>query len=420
MLVTIETANCSEMSNVINNNFFNDSKLNITLENKFQYLKSNDYPVEDSIVQTAWAQGVRLDFISGLIDENYGLDISYASVAKLAASDYFYTRQYLYSSGDDNTAEGFSKFEQAYFKQEFYNNDNFVKLKEGQIYLDNFGIIDGLNKVTNTSYFGVLSDVLLNNFEYRIGYFDKYMNADTPHNSGFSTFGGERYNYIITGDVTYKSGNSTVKYLVGEQDNYLFRQGLEYIAKSGQNNYSLEIYHNRGLSAWDDMSDDMKSFDSNAYHINMEMSHFSDKWVSTIGYSYTSAKKKNGLGRFIQSLDNMTFNSQAYGLSEEFINDNESVVTLINIYKMTSSYDIGFISRFGYGHTYKGNNLFDVELALFNQWKPDNIDNLSFVLGFGPNWTFKRNYYNQPVLDSDGNWKRGGGLCVTSSIKYVF
>jgi hypothetical protein len=403
-----------------NSKFFQDSETIVGLANKFQYLKSNDYPVEESVIQTAWAQSVRFDFKSGYIAGHFGADISYASVAKLAASDYFYTRQYLYASGDDMEPESFAKFEQAYFKQKFLGDTYQILLKEGQITLDGMGIIDGLNKATNTSYLGALADLQYQKINFRLGYFNQYMNADTPHNEDFSTFSGDKYDYILTGDVTYEDEKSTLRYLVGEHDNYLLSQGLEYRVHSGPTLYNAQLYHNHGLSLWDKMSDSQKTFDDDAYHINIDMTRFSDEWVNIIGYSYTAAKREDGLGRFLQNLDNVAFHSQAYGLSEEFINDNESVLTLINIYKMTPNYELGFVSRFGYGHQYEGNHMNDIELALFNKWTPKNIEDLTVVLGFGPNWTFKRDYFNNPILDANGKWQRGSGFCVTSSIEYTF
>ncbi|MCE0493144.1 hypothetical protein [Vibrio salinus] len=401
-------------------NFFLNSKTKISLANKFQYLKSNDYPVENSVVQTAWAQGVRLDFESGYIGEHFGADISYAGVAKLAASDYFYTRQYLYASGDDMAPESFSKFEQAYLKQYFASDSSQLTLKEGQITLDGFGVLDGLNKVTNTSYRGALADLQYDKVEFRLGYFSQYMNADTPHNEHFATFSGNNYDYVLTGDLTYKDKNNSLRYLAGEYKDYLFTHGLEFKRHTGSIQYTAELYHNHALTLWKQMSDYHKTFDEDAYHFNMDLTRFSEQWVNVIGYSFTQANRKNGLGRFQQSLDNMTFHSQAYGLSEEFINDNESVLTLINIYKITPDYELGFVSRFGYGHHYQGNHMNDIELALFNKWTPRNIENLTLVLGLGPNWTFKRDYFNNPILDENGDWQRGSGFCVTSSIEYEF
>lgn len=56
-------------------NFITDSSADISLRNQFKNLNSSDYG--ERSVQTAWGQGVTLDFRSGYIADIIGFDTSY-------------------------------------------------------------------------------------------------------------------------------------------------------------------------------------------------------------------------------------------------------------------------------------------------------------------------------------------------------
>lgn len=92
--------------------FFSDSHADISFRNQFKNLNTEDYGERQ--VQTAWGQGVTLDYSSGYFADIIGVDTSYYSVYKLAASDNFSGRSILYN--DKGKAKGFHKFGQLFAK----------------------------------------------------------------------------------------------------------------------------------------------------------------------------------------------------------------------------------------------------------------------------------------------------------------
>lgn len=408
-----------------NSNLFKDSSLDLEAINKFQYLNSNDYPYPTTAIQTAWAQGLRADFKSGYINDSFGFDASYVGVVKLAASDYFFTRQYLYAAPDNDgdylsEPESFNKFENLYLKQKFGDDSAGLKFKEGQMTLHQFGALDSLNKMTNTSFYGLTNEINYQSFMLRTGYFTKYSNADTPYESDLKTYSGKSIDYMLTGDVSYKNKDFSLLYFYGYSDNYLLQHGLSYETSGFPYQYKTHFFINQGLSEWKDMASTYQYFDTNAYHLSTEMNYLGPKWFVKLGYGYTRAERSTGLGRFFDTADNMNFDSIAYGISEQFINNNESVVGLMAMYQVSNSFSSGPFLRVGYGHQYAGNHLQDYEMGIMNKWNPEHLKNLTIFFGAGPNWTFKRSSDNTPLLDNNGDWIRGRGFCVASSINYKF
>ncbi len=108
-------------------NFITDSGADISLRNQFKNLNSSDYG--ERSVQTAWGQGVTLDFRSGYIADIIGFDTSYYQVFKLAASDDFAGRSVLYN--DNGKAKGFHKFGLLYAKLKLDGEDSYFRLYSG-------------------------------------------------------------------------------------------------------------------------------------------------------------------------------------------------------------------------------------------------------------------------------------------------
>lgn len=94
-----------------------DSKLELFLRNRLKYLNENE--VGPTYIHTAWAQTIGLNYSSGLWKEMLGFDVSYTSVSKLGASDYFASRDLLWNDGPgfkSSNAKGFTKFNKRYVK----------------------------------------------------------------------------------------------------------------------------------------------------------------------------------------------------------------------------------------------------------------------------------------------------------------
>jgi hypothetical protein len=427
-----EATSLLDGSALTSSNFFKDSKIDFSTVNKFQYLNSNDYPSFTSTVQTAWAQGVKGDYTSGYIADMFGLDASYTGVAKLAASDYFFTREYLQATSDTNgdhlsEPSGFSKFNQIYAKQKFGDETHYFRLYEGQRQLPHFGSISMQEKVANSSWYGVSTEAGYDELAMRLAYVTKYSDSDEPNQEDLLTSDGNVIDNIITGDVAWKNQDKNILFLMGESKNYLRRYGLEMSMnmpnQSGLWILGSQIYMNQGLTMWKDMSSSNKFYDDNAYHFAIDATHIAGPWFTKMGYGYSVAKRAGNVGKFGWDMSANTkgnFNALAAGLSSDFTNDQEHFLGLINMYQFNPDYAAGLVGRFGYGHKYQGNHFQDIEIGLLNKWTPTQVKGLTAFFGFGPNWTFKRQFDNTPQLDDNGNWERGRGFCITSSLEYKF
>ncbi len=94
-----------------------DSKLDLFLRNRFKYLNENE--VGPTYIHTAWAQTIGLNYQSGLWKETLGFDVSYTSVTKLGASNFFASRDLLWNDGPgfkSSNAKGFTKFNNRFIK----------------------------------------------------------------------------------------------------------------------------------------------------------------------------------------------------------------------------------------------------------------------------------------------------------------
>lgn len=427
-----ESTNFMDGSALASSNFFKDSKIDFSTVNKFQYLNSNDYPSYTSTVQTAWAQGVKADFTSGYINDTIGIDASYTGVAKLAASDYFFTREYLQATTDSDgdylsEPSGFTKFNQIYAKQKFGTDTHYLRLYEGQRQLPHFGAISMQDKVANSSWYGVSTEAGYDEWAMRMAYVTKYSDSDEPNQEDLLTSDGKVIDYIATGDVTWKTQDKSVLFFAGESKDYLRRYGLEMSqtlpGPSAVWIIGSQIYMNQGLDKWKAMPSSNKFYDDNAYHFAIDATYISGPWFSKFGYGYSIAKRSNNVGKFGWDMTNNSkgnFNALAAGLSSDFTNDKENFLGLISMYQFNPDYAAGFVGRVGYGHEYQDNHFQDIEIGLLNKWTPSRLKGLTAFFGFGPNWTFKRQFDNTPLLDGNGNWVRGRGLCITSSLEYKF
>jgi len=430
--VASESTSLLDGSSLTSSDFFKDSKIDFSTVNKFQYLNSNDYPGYTATVQTAWAQGVKADYTSGFIGDVFGIDASYTGVAKLAASDYFFTREYLQATPDtdgDYLSEpsGFSKFNQIYAKQKFGDEKRYLRLYEGQRQLPHFGSISMQDKVANSSWYGISSEAGYDDWAMRLAYVTKYSDSDEPNQEDLLTKDSRVIDYIATGDIAWKDQDHSVLFFTGESKDYLRRYGLEMsktnAGPSGVWILGSQIYMNQGLEMWKEMSSSNKFYDDNAYHFAIDATYLSGPWFAKFGYGYTIAKRTGNVGKFGWDMTDNTkgnFNALAAGLSSDFTNDKENFLGLITMYQFNPSYAAGFVGRVGYGHAYQGNNFQDIEIGFLNKWTPEKIKGLTAFFGFGPNWTFKRAFDNTPLLDEDGDWVRGQGFCITSSIEYKF
>lgn len=100
-----------KLADTLNEPLIKDSKLELFLRNRLKYLNENE--VGPTYIHTAWAQTIGLNYESGLWKETLGFDISYTTVTKLGASDYFASRDLLWNDGPgfkSSNAKGFTKF----------------------------------------------------------------------------------------------------------------------------------------------------------------------------------------------------------------------------------------------------------------------------------------------------------------------
>ncbi|VTR26050.1 putative outer membrane porin protein [Serratia fonticola] len=94
-----------KVSDHLFSSFINDSHADLSFRNVFKNLSTEDYG--ERSIQTAWGQGITLDYQSGYFADMLGVDASYYGVIKLAASDDFWGRSVLYN--DNGQAKRFQQ-----------------------------------------------------------------------------------------------------------------------------------------------------------------------------------------------------------------------------------------------------------------------------------------------------------------------
>ncbi|CAM4501882.1 OprD family outer membrane porin [Klebsiella aerogenes] len=406
-------------------NFITDSSADISLRNQFKNLNSSDYG--ERSVQTAWGQGVTLDFRSGYIADIIGFDTSYYQVFKLAASDDFAGRSVLYN--DNGKAKGFHKFGQLYAKLKLDGEDSYFRLYSGWQIINKWGALTNSSRAIPSTYQGWKMDSEFGRLAFRGAWVDRYSDRDSPEQVHFQTADRKKnISYLATGELSYKQKDYSVLYFYGESHNYMQRHGVEVgwqpqsLAKN-QGRVLTMLYMNHGLKDFKAMSADYRPFNNDAWHAAFYLEWKQHKWKNKFGASWTRANSSDDhLGYFERHMAKNSrgrFNSMADAWGNDYVGNNEKSVTWTTEYNLTPEVNIGLQSAIGWGMKYHSQTIERGETILFSRWKPSWEKNLSFQLSGGPSWNYQSKK-NRPILTDDGRPKRAVNHSIEFQIDYAF
>lgn len=412
---------------VSTNPLFADGKVNITLRNMWKYLKaSSQYNAEENDVMQAWGQGIEVGYNSGYFADFIGFDMTYYGAIKLAASDNFQSRAILYNN--NGKAEGYNKIGQRYVKIKLGENGNRFDAKAGWIVMKNVGILTTSTRLSNNSYSGYYGKYTFSNFSGEIAYVTSTSRRDSPHKVTLQTFSGKKIDHVIMGQVNYRNKLTNLLGFYGEAEDYIRQFGLEAEQKITKNlSLGTQIYAQYAVDKNDALwtsskNQTKKPFDSNAWHYAFVGAWSEPKWTLKLGVGYTHAPKEgDGMGSYSRNIIKNTrgrFNSMAYA-DIDYMRDGERYVGIDFEYKLMPDYSVG-IRNMNSHNKYKGNNLNEHNVTLFNYWNPIWMKNFSVYADVGFGWHYRDNAYRTPYLDKNGDAMRSHSLAGSMTATYRF
>lgn len=405
--------------------FLAGSHLDVTLKNVWMTNSTNQLAEQGIGPQTAWAQGLHVDYRSGWWDDWLGLDASWYAVSKLYANRSFAGRDLV--RDNHGHAEGFNKLGQLYARTRFGNQHDFLETKVGWQQLDKFAVLNVTrSRAAPSSWQGISAEGHLGEFLARAAWVNKFSERDEPEKRHFMTLSSnKRIDYIATGDLTWQpqKGHS-ITLVAGESKAYIRRLGVES-AWSLPLSDDLRLllrgvyYHNQGLSEWEGS----RGFTHRAQHLFGLVGLASGPLEGGIGWSKTRARFDGGLGRFYWHLGKNTrgaFNSKADGPGNDYVNDGEQMVYTYGQWQISPEWLSGIYAYYGDHMRYRGVALREWEYGGFVSWAPQRLAGFKLVAALGPSYSWKLTH-NNPLLKEGGNGFRhsrgvGGGL----NLEYKF
>lgn len=405
--------------------FVNDSHADLSLRNVFKNLSTEDYGSRSN--QTAWGQGVTLDYRSGYFADMLGVDASYYGVVKLAASDDFWGRNVLYN--DNGTAKGFNKVGQLYLKVRLEEGDSYLRMYSGWQQIYKWGALTNSTRAIPSTYQGWRGEAGTGPYRVRAAWVTRYSDRDSPDKIHFRTADKKTISSIGTGEVSYQNNGHSALWFFGESHHYMQQHGLELgwepaALADHQLKLGHQLYMKHGLEDWTRMSDRSKAFDKNAYHAAVDARWLADRWKHKVGLSYTRARLSNGLGRFdwhIAKHSRTTFNSMADSWGNDYIGDNEKMVAWTFGYAVMPEIELGMVTNFGWGMKYRDRKINRGETLVYSRWSPSTpeLKNLTVQLSGGPSWNYQSEH-NRPKLTPDGKPMRAQNHSIELQVDYKF
>lgn len=403
--------------------FLEKSELDLTLKNIWMLNTTNQLADQGVGDQNAWAQGVHLDFRSGWYEETLGFDASWYGVAKLYANDAFYGRDLL--RDNNGKAEGFNKVGQLYAKARFGDEEHYLRMYAGWRQLYKFGMLNiTRSRAAPSSYEGVSMESRWQDVGLRAALVQRFSERDEPEKRHFQTLKSKkRIDYIATGDISWRPNADTrVSYLIGESDNYLLRQGVEFdwiLPLTSDWDFVTRgaFYHNRGLSEWEGA----RGFTRSARHYYGLVGYRYKHSETGIAWSHTKAKFDQGLGHFYWHLGKNTrgaFNSPADGEGNDYINDGEQMISVYSQYKVLPNLLVGIFGNYGFGARYEGVALTEWEYGGYFSWSPTQVSGLNIFGGVGPSYTWKLKNNNPWLKENNNGYHRAEGIGATIRVEY--
>lgn len=407
----------------LDNAFFRDSSMTLSLKNYWKYLKEEN--ANPTHVHNAWGQGVAVDYQSGYFADFIGVDAVYYGAVKLGASDYFNSRGVLYNNGEGNkksNAEGYSKFGQRNIKLKYNVADTQLNARWGWQVLKNYGVISTSNRLSPTTYSGISGGISGAHLTLRGAYIENSMDRNSPDKKQLQTNTGEKINHLASGELLWNSQLFSAQYGYGESENYLRRHLLfTQLRPVERLSIGTQIYATEALDNYLVMPASKRDFDHNAWHFAIDVSWQDERWSTKWGVGYTSAKKENEVGfypRHMSKNSRGTFISMAYA-GDDYMRDGELVLANISDYKLTPDLAVGLAGNIAQ-FNYKDNHVRTGEISAFTRWTPSAppMKNLTVWLMFGPGWSYKTSG-KTPVL-TNGRYTRTQTLSSEAIIEYRF
>lgn len=405
--------------------FITDSHADISLRNQFKNLNSSDYG--NRSVQTAWGQGISLDYRSGYLADILGVDASYYHVFKLAASDDFWGRSIL--RNENGKAKGFHKLGQLFAKVKFEDEDRYFKLYSGWQVINKWGALTNSSRAVPSTYNGWRMDTAMGPLTLRGAWVTRYSDRGSPDQIHFETADRKKQiSHLSTGEVLYQQPQYSALYFFGESPKYLQRHGVELgwqpasLADNKVKTVAM-LYFNHALSDWKAMNADYRAFNGNAWHPAFYVEWQQNNWKHKAGASYTRARSTDAhLGYFERHMARNSrgrFNSMADAWGNDYVGNNEKMVAWTTQYRLTPEVNVGLQSAFGWGMKYQGHAIPRGETIFFSRWQPAEVKKLSLQLSGGPSWNYQSKK-NRPILTDDGKPKRAVNHSVEFQVDYAF
>lgn len=405
------------------NSFFTNSHMDISLRNQFKNLNTSDAGRRS--VQTAWGQGVSLDYSSGYLADILGVDASYYQAFKLAASDDFWGRSILYN--DKGKAKGFHKFGQLFAKAKLEGDDSYLKLYAGWQIVHQWGAITNSSRTIPSTYQGWRMDSGMGPFIVRGAWLTRYSDRGSPEQIRFTTADRKKQiGHLSTGELLYQQQGFSALYFFGESQRYLQRHGVQFGWQPAESEHQVNVlgmlYYNHGLKNWKAMSPDARPFNHDAWHPSVYVEWRQNSWKHKVGASWTKAKSTDRLGYFERHMAKNSrgrFDSMANAWGNDYVGNNEKMLAWTTEYLITPQVRVGLQSAFGWGVRYQDHAIRRGETLFFSKWQPSGVKKLSFQLSGGPSWNYQ-SQNNRPILNSDGTPKRAVNHSVEFQVDYAF
>ncbi|WP_455811040.1 OprD family outer membrane porin [Pseudomonas graminis] len=401
-----------------------DSHADLSLRNQFKNLNTSDDGKRS--VQTAWGQGVSLNYRSGSLADIWGVDASYYHVTKLAASDDFSGRHILRKK--NGRAKGFHKWGQRFVRMELQGEDRYLKLYSGWQVMHQWGALTRSSRAIPATYQGWRMDSGYGPVILRGAWVTRYSDRGSPEQVHFETADRKKQiAHIATGELLYQRQGYSALYFFGESHRYLQRHGVEFgwqppALDSNKVKVVGMLYFNHGLGDWKAVKPNARPFNNDALHPAIYAEWRQKKWKHKVGAAWTKAKSHNHLGYFERHMTKNSrgrFNSMADAWGNDYVGDHEKMLAWTTEYRLMPSVKLGMQSAYGWGMKYQHHEIQRGEAILFSKWKPSGVKNLSFQLSAGPSWNYQSKK-NRPRLTQHGKPITTANHAVEFQVDYAF
>ncbi|MBS7785487.1 hypothetical protein, partial [Providencia stuartii] len=416
------------VDSLINEPLIKDSKLDLFLRNRFKYLNENE--VGPTYIHTAWAQTIGLNYQSGLWKETLGFDVSYTSVTKLGASNFFASRDLLWNDGSgfkSSNAKGFTKFNNRFIKLHLGDDEGLsYKAKYGWQAAHMYTVLKSPYESAQNSYLGYTGTLKYNDFSIDTLYFDSVMERFSPNKEKFRNRNNEAIEYIAAGGINYNTKEFKATYNYGYAKDFIDRHfiDLNYMPYSNitlgfraVGNVPLEMYKN--------MPSSRQAANGSSWVYEGTVKWQYDDLGMKVGVGYTDAAKNDGsLGYFDRHpvknarwrLDPMS--SAAY----HYQRNGELALTGLIDYKYAE--DFYSAVQLNYGQfDFKNNKIKTGELNLINAWQPSDprLKNFTIFTKLTKAWLYQTEGNRiQPVFDDNGHYIRRNAIAADIIFDYKF